>query len=81
MVDGLHLATDFHYQQQKLLRNHTHKIILLLNEKFLKYYRNDLPPIPVFNQSLNFDPVREVSINLRKMKKHFDNYFIELINF
>ena len=51
MVDGLHLATDFHYHQQKLMRNHTHKIILLLNEKFLQDYKKDLPPIPVFNQS------------------------------
>ena len=58
MTDGIQINTEFHYNQQKLLRNHSHKIILLIHENMLDMYQQDMPPIPSLNLSEIYDPVQ-----------------------
>ena len=62
-----HIPTQLHYQQ-KMLKNHTHKIILHINDKYLQNYTKDLPPIPILNEYPVFQPMSEFKLALKRIR-------------
>jgi hypothetical protein len=77
-ANGNHYSTDFHFTQ-RLIKEHRHKLILIIHPDFLNSYRTDLPPIPIINESIRFDPLREFKVFLATLTKSFPEAYMQLV--